>query len=489
MCNMQMLLEMAESKETLPIVNKEETRADGEEAQECGRFGAATCSLREKASFLDYLQGGLELNFVVAVDFTASNGDPNDTTSLHHIPSSGRIINPYISAIRSVASVLEFYDFDRQFPCYGFGAKLSKSGVVDHCFPLSGDDSNNSAVGTEGIVAMYRSIIPTLHFSGPTVFSNVVYRAASVAKSLSQTPRQKYVVLMIITDGTINDMDNCIDAVVAASTQPMSIIIVGVGDDDFSGMVKLDSDKKMLKSRTGRLAERDIVQFTALKDMQKIADNAKVTGSTLDVHDLVSRDLLAEIPAQVTEYFTQHKMPPLSRNDSNTFSRESSRQRAADVQAVRDQIAAIQAHKGDINVVAPQKRHDQQGHQVDRTLREPAAELLPTYSAVIRDPVATVEHEEWYDTADDPTPPPAIPQPMSGGPELLPTYSAVLRDDVASESITAPPPATNTTQGNSMQLRYINALLHLGYIFLYNNLFNILYTDGDDEWFEADDDA
>lgn len=471
MCTMQMLLELAESKETLPIVNKESGRPD-EDPEECGRFGAVSCSLKEKASFLDYLHGGLELNFVVAVDYTASNGNPSEPDSLHFIPSTGRIGNPYISAIQSVASVLEFYDFDRQFPCYGFGAKLTKSGVVDHCFPLSGDDSTNVAVGTEGIVEQYRNMTPKLHFSGPTVFSNVVYRAASLAKSLQQTPNQKYVVLMIITDGTINDMDNCIDAIVAASTQPMSIIIVGVGEDDFSGMVKLDSDKKMLKSRTGRLAERDIVQFTALKDMKKVAEQAKISGANLDVHDLVSRDLLAEIPAQVTEYFAQHNMPPMTKNSDNSFSRESSRLRAAEVQAVRDQIAAAQAHYGVIDAPSPQsRRSEQQRREINEMLVGPqdsggadAAGLLPTYSTVLRDDdeydntaaqVSSVDHEEWYDTIDDAAAPAALPPPVgAAAAELLPTYSAVLVDESGSEQQAAStiptdvPAATEPVGGN-----------------------------------------
>ena len=35
-------------------------------------------------SFLDFIRGGTEVNFTVAVDFTASNGNPNDQRSLHY---------------------------------------------------------------------------------------------------------------------------------------------------------------------------------------------------------------------------------------------------------------------------------------------------------------------------------------------------------------------------------------------------------------------
>ena len=40
---------------------------------------------------------------------------------------------------------------------------------------------------------------------------------------------QNYFVLLIITDGVISDMNETLAAIVHASTLPMSIIIVGVG--------------------------------------------------------------------------------------------------------------------------------------------------------------------------------------------------------------------------------------------------------------------
>lgn len=41
----------------------------------------------------------------------------------------------------------------------------------------------------------------------------------------------------------------------------MSIIIVGVGNERFEKMITLDGDDATLKSSTGKIAARDIVQF------------------------------------------------------------------------------------------------------------------------------------------------------------------------------------------------------------------------------------
>ena len=44
---------------------------------------------------------------------------------------------------------------------------------------------------------------------------------------------QQYQILLIITDGIINDMAKTIDEIVRGSELPLSIVIVGVGEADF----------------------------------------------------------------------------------------------------------------------------------------------------------------------------------------------------------------------------------------------------------------
>lgn len=67
-----------------------------------------------------------------------------------------------------------------------------------------------------------------------------------------------------MTDGQINDFEETVDRIVKASTLPLSIIVVGVGDKDFSLIEELDSDQNLLKSKSGETCERDIVDFIRL---------------------------------------------------------------------------------------------------------------------------------------------------------------------------------------------------------------------------------
>ena len=77
--------------------------------------------------------------------------------------------------------------------------------------------------------------------------------------------------LLIITDGVITDLNETRQAIVNAPKLPMSIIIVGVGGADFGAMEFLDGDGGSLRSPTGEVAVRDIVQFVPFRQFQNVS--------------------------------------------------------------------------------------------------------------------------------------------------------------------------------------------------------------------------
>jgi hypothetical protein len=72
---------------------------------------------------------------------------------------------------------------------------------------------------------------------------------------------------LILTDGVVNDINETIDTIVYASECPLSIIIVGVGSANFSGMELLDTDVAPLRAQSGKLVAREIVQFVPFHHM------------------------------------------------------------------------------------------------------------------------------------------------------------------------------------------------------------------------------
>jgi len=257
--------------------------------------------LKKQYSFLEYLRGGMEMNFVVAIDFTGSNGDPRLPSSLHYIHPNNP--NQYSQAIRAVGNIIQDYDTDKMFPTFGFGARLPPQGQVSHNFAVNFNPSNPNCFGIDGIMNAYLSCIRSVQLYGPTNFAPIINMVATMAnESVSKSGPLEYYVLLMITDGVITDMEATKHAIVCASSTPLSIIIVGVGNDDFEAMEVLDGDDVRISSR-GREAERDIVQFVPFRDFL-------TNGNSMMSQARLAKEVLAEVPDQVSSYMSSRNIKP-----------------------------------------------------------------------------------------------------------------------------------------------------------------------------------
>ena len=237
-----------------------------------------------KPSFMDFLRGGEQLNMMVAVDFTGSNGDPKLPTSLHSIRQDG-VLNQYQSAILEVCDILLNYDYDKRVPVYGFGGKPHfpsyNKVAVDHCFPLTGNPQTPEVFGLDGIMQSYVGAIHQVQLSGPTLFGPIVRYATEISKCNESS--NIYTVLLILTDGEINDFGETAQLIEQCKLLPISVIIIGVGNSSFGNMKALDGDEN------GSKKGRDLVQFVAFNEYK---------GNTA----LLAKEVLAELPNQLVQY-------------------------------------------------------------------------------------------------------------------------------------------------------------------------------------------
>ena len=262
-----------------------------------GSVGMATISVDaiKNYSFIDYLRGGMQINLTVAIDFTGSNGNPNQANSLHYL---GPNPNQYETAIRACGDIVAYYDYDQKFPAFGFGGKFYGNPVVDHCFPLNCNQNDPEIDGIDGILQTYRTVLNNSILFGPTYFHFIIDRLnAQVKEEVARENYNNYNVLMILTDGIIEDMDETINSLVEASYLPISIIIIGIGNADFSNMEFLDADDEPLFDQNGRKADRDLVQFVPYRNFQN-------NGQKL------AEQVLEEIPRQIVEYYQHKKIAP-----------------------------------------------------------------------------------------------------------------------------------------------------------------------------------
>ncbi|XP_060567212.1 copine-3-like [Ruditapes philippinarum] len=299
-------LEASNGKE-FPCIN-EKKKAKKKKYDNSGFVVVDSFKLKKVASFLEFIYGGMQINFTVGVDFTGSNGDPTHPRSLHYINPYQP--NEYMQAIQAVGMVCQDYDTDKMFPALGFGAKIPPDNKVSHEFAMNFNPQNPFCAGIQGIVQAYQNCIPQIQLWGPTNVAPIIHHVAKFAAAAQTEEATKgahaYFVLLLLTDGVITDMDDTRSAIVQASALPMSLIIVGVGEADFTDMQMLDGDDGVLKAPNGQPVYRDIVQFVPFRDFK--------TSSAAEL----AKHVLAEVPQQVTQYYEWRKIQPNQPRPQNT---------------------------------------------------------------------------------------------------------------------------------------------------------------------------
>lgn len=256
-------------------------------------------------SMLQYISGGCELEVMFAVDCTVWNGDWRRQSSLHYHSSTW--LNDYQAAIHKIANIYSSFDGTHDFTLWGFGGIVN--GALQHCFPLG-----EKLPDADALVQAYDETFSGGNLElelGPTaeikhVVETAMYRAISMSRG-----RQCYSTLVILSTGNVSDVRDSIDTVcTAAEDAPLSIVVIGVGDNDFRRLEELTGDETgKLRHSNGVPVARDVVQFVAYPDFHG------------NVSKCVS-EALSEVPEQFVEFYTSNGIEPRPPRAAPDFSRD-----------------------------------------------------------------------------------------------------------------------------------------------------------------------
>ena len=126
-------------------------------------------------------------------------------------------------------------------------------------------------------------------FSGGTYFAPIIKK---VIRKLEDNNDKtfNYNILLIISDGIIDDIDKTIDSIIEASKFPISFIIIGIGANVSNDMKRLNGENGKLISSKGEVLNKDIVQYVHFNDYAD--DLNKLTEAVLKY-----------IPDQISNYY------------------------------------------------------------------------------------------------------------------------------------------------------------------------------------------
>uniref|UniRef100_A0A1I7XYC1 Copine domain-containing protein n=1 Tax=Steinernema glaseri TaxID=37863 RepID=A0A1I7XYC1_9BILA len=167
-----------------------------------------------------------QLFMTVAIDFTANNGSPNVPNALHYLHP--HISNAYTQAMSTVAQGFHRFDKRNRLSAFGFGAK--RDNKLQQKFPLNVNGSQY-VEGSHGLIDNYRKMLMNVLPFAPTDYSEVIYHVLTLAKASTRNrtnPLEFYFLLVIFTNGNLNDDQATVNALVESSYLPISVVFVPV---------------------------------------------------------------------------------------------------------------------------------------------------------------------------------------------------------------------------------------------------------------------
>jgi hypothetical protein len=239
--------------------------------KQSARFQIVNFTIVREPTICDFMRSEVQIDVHVAIDFTSSNKDPMSPLSLHYRHHDK--FNPYEACLNAICSLLTCYNYKNEFAVYGFGGKVR--GFEGNSFPLSFDPRNPLVRGIEGIMSVYRSSLEKIQLAHPTIFSDIIEQVRTRQDERFQSGNF-YGVLLILIDNVASDFAKSVDELVEASYQALSIIIVGIGPEDFAPMEQLNNFE-CVQSSTGKKMRRKNMVFVPLEKALKDAGNGGLT--------------------------------------------------------------------------------------------------------------------------------------------------------------------------------------------------------------------
>jgi len=233
----------------------------GSKQRKAGALKVLKAQIQEIPSMLQYICGGMEIDLTIAIDCSINNGLELEG-GLH--TRSNLFLNDYQAAIHKVGVIMEPYSKQKVFKIWGFGANID--GQETSLFALG----SGLGYGANGLLELYDEFFgdDITHKPGKQPVLKPTLEKAMFYAIEQASVRHCYSVLCILTAGNVLDMQLAVDCLcTAAEDAPLSVIIIGVGDGDFSTFNNLFEDgSAKLQHSNGVPISRDIAQFASFND-------------------------------------------------------------------------------------------------------------------------------------------------------------------------------------------------------------------------------
>jgi len=261
----------------------------------------------------------------------SNNGNPELPTSLHCLDGK----NYYKELVRQLSVVLQPYNKEKTFYCYGYGAAIKAQGdgktVTDGFNLKTLNNQDTPCTDMNNLLEVYQNSLNKLNFmdmshakksSGVSNYlKHDCYPLINLIRSniessiKSQSNKLKYnlLILFVTDDSEMDTLEGTLETLVACEALPLSIFVIGMGqyeNSNFSSIFRPFSSENKEKSVAKIHVTRSKTNYMKFIPSMNIVE--------------FTANFLTFLPAQIVSYYRKNSIVPLEDNDSSNSSSNSS---------------------------------------------------------------------------------------------------------------------------------------------------------------------
>ena len=238
--------------------------------------------LATKYSLFEFIKAGIRLNTIIAIDLSTKKLGPQ---FIKVIESFGTIISLY-SCINSKIPV---------FKVYGFGAKIKNNDITDNEYFNLNLEKNPDISELKAVIKKYKEFyknnVKNIDYNNDNNLSPLINHVADEI-TIKYEPLE-YNILFILTSNKSKDIKQNIDSLISGSYIPLSVVIIGVGEE------KKFEEMKVINN----------LPQSSSKGMDKLRNNGQFI--YVDQNETItSKKYLRELAKQIVEYYNLNNSSP-----------------------------------------------------------------------------------------------------------------------------------------------------------------------------------
>ena len=232
---------------------------------------------KKNYSFTDYIKAGISFNAYIGIDFSNKK---------EHITPLNK--NQYIKSIAGLRETI--FEFVKIFEVYGYGVNILNPEINNSGFFNFSLNENPNLKGLTEISNAYENCLNNIIFSeNKNILSPLLNHIKNRIYQKYELIKYNILFLLISQSPKKEDYQKCINAFIENSLAPLSIIIIGIGDNEkeFKNIKDLCNNNN---HSFGMKKERNNIFFITMKECN------------FD-ENILKNICLKEIPNQMVEFY------------------------------------------------------------------------------------------------------------------------------------------------------------------------------------------